>query len=300
MVAQCLRHRRSRAPTLAGMRFVNNDGESAPPMICANLVQNKWKLLHSRDNNFLTFVDKVPQIARSFGMPDSRAHLRELPDGIIDLPVQKNPISYDNHRVKNRLTTLFQPDEPVRQPGDGIGFPAPRRMLNEIALPRSVFSSIRQQLPHHIQLVIARPDLRPRLAPGLCMGRFHQQSIIFDNIGQTLPGQNLLPQIIGLETIGIGRIASTVIPTLIKRQEPGRLAPQMRTEHHLVFIHSKVSQTATNAEKFLSRIPVAFVLLNRICHRLFGETIFQFKRRHRQAIDKQREIKREPLIGIAI
>ena len=148
--------------------------------------------------------------------------------------------------------------------------------------------------------MIARPDLRLRLAPGLHIGRFHQQGIILNNIGQTLPRQNLLPQIIGLETIGIDRITRTVIPTLIKRQKPGRLALEMRTKHHLVFIHSKMRQTATNAEKFLPRIAVAFVLLNRICHRLFGQTIFQLKSRHGQTIDKQREVEREPLIGIAI
>ena len=107
-------------------------------MIVVDLVQDERELLHGGDDDFLARADKAAQIPGIFRVPHGRPHLRELPDGVVDLPVQDDAVGYDDDRVKDRLAALFQADEPVRQPRNGVGLAAAGRVLDEIALPDAV------------------------------------------------------------------------------------------------------------------------------------------------------------------
>ena len=74
-------------------------------------------------------------------------------------------------------------------------------------------------------------------------------------------GEQALPQVVGLQPIGVGRIAGAVVPAKVEGQEPRALAFQVRAEPHLVVIHCEVDDAATELEELLARIAVALVLL---------------------------------------
>ena len=60
---------------------------------------------------------------------------------------------------KTGASSLLQADQLVRQPGDGVRLAAAGRVLDQVALARAVRLRVGQQLPHHVELVVAREDL---------------------------------------------------------------------------------------------------------------------------------------------
>ena len=78
------------------MCFVNDNGESTPPMLVSNLVQNEGKFLHCRNYDFLSARKKFTEPFGLLSMPHYGRHLRELPDSISDLLIKNPPISHDN------------------------------------------------------------------------------------------------------------------------------------------------------------------------------------------------------------
>ena len=74
----------------------------------------------------------------------------------------------------------------------------------------------------------------------------------------------------------------------------------MRAEHSLAIVQSKVRQTATLGEKFLTRVSVVLILTDSIGDGLLGKTVLELKSGNRQPIDEQRNVKRKPRIGTTI
>ena len=60
-----------------------------------------------------------------------------------------------------------------------------------------------------------------------------------------------------------------------------------------MFVQRDVRDAAAELKKLLPRVTVAHVLLNCVCDRLLGETVFQLKGRDRQAVDEEAKVESE-------
>ena len=158
-----LRHRRAGAAALAGVRFVDDDGEALPALLIANFVQNERELLDRRDDDLLPGRDEATQIARANGVAHRRAHLGVLANGGANLSVENAPVGDHDDGIEDRRTVPRQPDQLMRQPGDGVALAAARRVLDQIARARALRRYIGEQSSHHVKLMVARPDLGPLL-----------------------------------------------------------------------------------------------------------------------------------------
>ena len=138
-----------------------------------------------------------------------------LPDGVIDLPVENSAIGHDDDRVENLIPVFFKPDQLVCQTSDGITFPASGRMLDQVALVHTMLGCMHQQASHHVDLVVAGPDLFSGLHSRLFVTELNQLGIVLEKVGQAFPGQYLAPPVVGLESIRIGRISGTIVPAMI-------------------------------------------------------------------------------------
>ena len=96
-------------------------------------------------------------------MAHCRADLGVLPDGRVDLPVEDTPVGDHDDGIEDRRTVLREPDQLMRQPGDRVALAAARRVLDQVAPARAVLADIGKQPAHHVELVVARPDLGPLL-----------------------------------------------------------------------------------------------------------------------------------------
>ena len=289
---------RRRAPALAGVRLVDEDGEAPRALLVADLVEDEGELLDRRDDDLLARLDELPQVARMLRAPHGRADLGVLPNRVADLPVEDTPVRDDDDRVEDRGVVPRETDELVGQPGDGVALAAARRVLDQVAPSRPVRRGIGQQPAHDVELVVAGPDLRALLPAGLLVLRLHHLGVVLQDVGEALAREHLAPQVVGLDAARVGRIAGAVVPAPVERQEPGRLPLEMRAELHLALVHGEVGHAAAELEQLLARVAVALVLLDRVGRRLLGQVVLQLEGEHRQAVDEQADVER-PLRVVA-
>jgi hypothetical protein len=218
--------------------------------------------------------------------------LCELLDRVANLLVQNAPVSDDDDRVEHRAVVSAQTDELMRKPGDRVGFAAARRVLDQIPLTGSALLGIGEQPVDHVQLVVPRPDLNGLLLAGPVVFRFDNLRVVLENVGQPIPGEQAFPEVIGLQAIGVRRVAGAVVPTLIEGQEPGALPLEMCAEADLVVVHAEVDDASPELEELLPRVTVPFVLFNSVVHGLLGQAVLQLEGRDRQAVDEEPEVER--------
>ena len=162
-------------------------------MLAADRIQDERELLHRRDDDLLAAFEEFPKVTGMLGMPHSRGHLRELLDGVANLPVEHPAVRDHDHRIEDRQAVLLQTDELVCQPGDGVALAAAGRMLDQIARPGATCPCIGEELSHHVELVIAGKDLLSLNPARFHVFAFHDLGVILDNIGEPFPSQELAP-----------------------------------------------------------------------------------------------------------
>ena len=82
----------------------------------------------------------------------------ELVDRVLELRVEDAPVGDDDDRVEDPLVVPVQLSEAVREPRDAVRLAAPGRVLDEVVVARPLRPRRRLQLPHGVELVIARED----------------------------------------------------------------------------------------------------------------------------------------------
>ena len=252
-------------------------------------------------------------------MPDRRPHLRVLSDRVPYLTVEDHPVGDHDDRVEDRrvvpgrLARLLrnagdhevrriggvgrsrrsdQPDQLVGQPGNGVALAAAGRVLDQVAPARAVLASVGEQPAHHVELVVARPDLRAPLPAALLVLGLHHLRVVLQDVGKAPPRQHLPPQVVDRQSVRVGRVARAVVPAPVERQEPRRLAGEAGAELHLPLVHGEVRDAAPELEQFLARVAILLILQDRVCRCLLGEAVLQLEGEHRQPIDEQPDVQR--------
>ena len=215
--------------------------------------------------------------------------------------LSKNPpVRYHDHRIDHRVSILFQPDQLMGQPGNGIGFAGPGAVLDQIPFAHPMGLYIRQELFHTVQLMIPGPDLLDGLFPGVRVFLRHHLGIIFNDPGQFFPGQDVLPQVIGHYALRVGRIPGPILVPFVEGQEPAVFPLEFRAEHNGLVVQGKMHHTALERKEQVPGIPVFLVLCHRISRILPGKVVLQFQGDHRQPVDEQAQIQGQlpPIHGI--
>ena len=145
------------------MGLVDDDGEAPPALLVADLIEDERELLDCRNDDFLAGLDEAAQVAGVLGMTHRRADLGVLLDGVADLLIEDAPVGDHDDGIEDRSAVLREPDQLVRQPGDGVALAAAGRVLDQVAPSHAAQPSVDEQPAHHLKLMIARPDLGPRL-----------------------------------------------------------------------------------------------------------------------------------------
>ena len=166
-------------------------------------------------------------------------------------------------------------------------------MLDQIALAHPIGMGAAQQRTHRAQLMEAREDLLALLAlfaAGFCFFLLNHLRVALDDIGQRLAGQHLLPQVIGLQTVRVGRVARATVPALVERQKPRGFALQLSAERGLRVIDCDVRHATPQLEQQLLWATRGLVLDDGVGQGLFGQRILQLERQHRQTVDEDSQV----------
>ena len=173
-------------------------------------------------------------------------------------------------------------------------------MLDQISPADTISFCICQQRLYHRKLMVTWEHLLICYSTSILIFFSNDLSIVFNNIGQLILGQNLFPKIIGFDTVWIWRVACTVIKSFVKWQEPRLFSFQLRAHSYLVIIDSKVNNTTLETKQHLIWSTVIFVLFYRIKHILFGKLIFQLHSDYWKTIDKNTYIQSQTRIEAGI
>ena len=141
--------------------------------------------------------------------------------------------------------------------------------------------------------MIAGEYLLVALRTGILVGFLDDLRIVFDDIGKLILGENLLPEIVSLYPVRIGRIARAVTVALVEGQKPALIPFKLRAHPDLIVIHGKMHHAALEAKQQLRRATVGPVLLDSIPIVLLGQLIFQFHRDDGQTIQENAHIQRQ-------
>ena len=274
------------------MGLIDDDGEPSAALLVADLVEDEGEFLHRRDDDLPARFDKAAQVARTIGVAHRRPDLGILLDRVVDLPVEDAPVGDHDDGVEDGSAVLLEPDQLVRQPGYGVALAAAGRVLDQVAPARAMLTGVFQQPAHHVELVVAGPDLGLGPAARLLVPLFHQLCVVLEDVGQALAGQHLTPQIVRLDPARVGGVAGAVVPAPVEGQEPGRLAPEVGAEARLGLVHGEVGNAAAELEQLLARVSVPPVLLDRVVHGLLGQVVLELEGDDRQAVDEERDVQR--------
>ena len=103
---------------------------------------------------------------------------------------------------KHRRRPSAEADELVRQPGNGVALAAAGRVLDQVALARTVLPGVGQELSHHVELVVAREDLHcASSSPGLLVLLLDDLGVVLEDVGQPCRREDALPEVVGLEAV---------------------------------------------------------------------------------------------------
>ena len=176
------------------------------------------------------------------------------------------------------------------QPGNGIGFARPGAVLDEIAFAHTVLPDIGQEFFYTIQLMIARPDLFDRFLPGFRIFLDDDLDVVLDDTGQFRLRQDIFPQVVRHDALGVGRIPGPIAVSFVERQEPAGLPAKFRAELDRLIIYGKMYDTALEGKQQFPGIAVFFILFHSIGCRLSREMIFQLYGNDGQTVDEQAEV----------
>ena len=213
-------------------------------MLLAELGQCVRELLDGRHDDALAVGDGLGELSRVLRPGDGVPHLHELLDGVAYLLVEDAPVGDDDHRVDHGPPEPLERDELVRKPGDGVRLAAARAVLDEVALADSVPAHVGEDGLHAVELVVAREYLLDGLLAGVRVDVHHDLGVVLDDAGELALGEDVLPEVVGHEPVGVGRVPRSVVVALVEGKEPAVLLGELRAELDCRVVNGEVDHAA--------------------------------------------------------
>ena len=167
-------------------------------------------------------------------------------------------------------------------------------MFYEIALPDAVPPHVGEQFLNRIQLMVAREYLFNGFLLRLLVRLLHHLRVVLDDAGELPLREDVLPEVVRHDAVGIRRIARAVLPALVERQEPACLAREPRAELDRLVVHGEMHHRPSEREQRLVRVAVLPVLLYRILSALLRQLVLQLEGNDGKPVDEHAEIERKP------
>ena len=226
---------------LARMRLVYHNGEVLVFERRSDFVEDERELVNRRNDDLLAALQQLTQRIGAIGPADKVLELRKGVDVVANLLVEIDAVRDNDDGVElGRRVRLLQQDQLIRKPRDRIRLARPGRVLDQELAPHRVGRGLRQEPPHRVELVIARPD-DPLLdlAGLLLLGDDHLREVL-DDVRKRRLGEDLFPKVARHRLARNDGIARAAVHAAIERQEPRLGALQLRAHVDVVVVHGEM------------------------------------------------------------
>ncbi len=281
--------------------LVDDDGEFAVRQL-PDAIHDERELLHRGDDDPLAKLKVVFQLLRTLAVRNDVLGFGEQLDVVLELGVEHAPVCHHHHGIKQirgaRGVILLH--QLICQPCDGVGLTRACRMLNQVGLAHPFLLGIRQNAAHHVELVIAGEEQCLPLLSGLFVLLNRELGELLNDVGQAAARENVLPQVRRLVPVRIDRVALPVFEAFVERQKVAVIARQLGAHESFVWVYREMHQAAAKLKQRLLGVAVGTVLTNGVLGFLVCPRVFEFQRRHRQAVDEQCHVHRLEGVRLAV
>ena len=149
----------------------------------------------------------------------------------------------DAPAAQRSITLRIGFNELVGRPCDGVGLARACGVLYQICLPYTFFTGVRYETAHHIHLVVAW-EIQGFLIQRISVFTIKPYKML-DDIGDTLTGKYIVPQVGCFVSEWIGRIAFAEVVPQIKWQKKRAASIQFGGHVGFIGIHCKMHDAAT-------------------------------------------------------
>ncbi len=247
------------AACLRGVGLVHDDGKTAPGGL-VHLLEDHRELLQGGDDDPHPSVQSVPQILGGLVLTDGfhrPQRVVKARNRFLELGVKDSPIRDHHHAAEHGPVLLaVQRRQPVGRPGDGVGLARACAVLDQVVPPGTVRRHVGQQLPHHVQLMVAGKNQRllSYSLHGAVWEPFFlllhlQMDELLKDIHHAVPLKDLLPEIgrgvaVRIWRIALAAVLSGPVGALVEGQKVCILPGQPGGHPDLGVIHAEIAQDA--------------------------------------------------------
>ena len=230
--------------------------------------------------------------------------LLELADGALELAVEDPAVGDHHDGIEDApVVRIVQGGEPVGEPRDGEALAAPRRVLDEVALPRSPPPRIEDEAAHAVELLVAGEDEEAPTGLAAVLVLFLDLvDELANEIEHAVARPGLVPEIAGgVATPGRGHggIAGPAEPAPVEGKEARLAAGEVGGDVDQLRVDREVRETPAVGEERLAHVAVGLVLSDRVLDGLAGQRILELGREDGYAVEEEHEIE-APLVPGAV
>ena len=277
---------------LGGMGLIHYQSKSLTRQL-ANFLGNHREFLQGGND------DGLARYQRFFELPGGSIDVLHYTQGLLKLPHRRLELTVQYTAVGNHhdgvedaaVFRIVEGGQLMGQPGNSKGLAAPRRVLDQVSLPRSPLPGVSHQLPHAVQLLVAGKDQEALAGlPSPIVFLLHLVDELAYEIQHTVPLPSLLPKVgSGVAALGRrnGRVAGAAELALIEGKEISLRSCNLRGHIDQIGINGEVGQASAIVKERLPRVPVCLVLANGILDRLPRERVLELCCENRNAVEKE-------------
>lgn len=122
---------------------------------------------------------------------------------------------------------------------------------------------------------------------------FEDLCVVFDDVSEFWFGEDVFPEVICFDAVGIGRVSGAVIMAFVEGEKLRCFSVDPGTHVDFVVVYGEVDDSPSEVKEEFARVAVVLILIDGVFVGLACEGVFEFAGNDRKAVEEDAEVKGE-------